>query len=246
MSSSWMRSSSLISASFATISVRRLSAYFARISSSSITMTSKRSFSSARMRAEPGDGVAERRRTRSASFSLLEPRQAREAHLEDGLGLPLGEEYGVALLRLVDLRLRPPGARARTPRAPRAAAASARSCASSVSRAARMVRTTRSTSVIATPSPSMISRCASACRSSKRDRRVTTSRRCSTNAASVSLQVRGSAGRPWSIARLMTPNVDLQIGHPVELVDDHLRHHVLLQLDDEADAVAVPLVARPR
>jgi hypothetical protein len=35
----------------------------------------------------------------------------------------------------------------------------------------------------------------------------------------------------------------LQIRLPVELVDDDLRDHVLLQLDDEADAVAVALVA---
>ncbi len=35
----------------------------------------------------------------------------------------------------------------------------------------------------------------------------------------------------------------LQIGLPVELVDDDLGDDVLLQLDDEADAVAVALVA---
>ena len=45
------------------------------------------------------------------------------------------------------------------------------------------------------------------------------------------------------MARLMTPKRRLQIGLPVELVDDHLGDDVPLQLDDEAHAVAVALVA---
>ena len=35
----------------------------------------------------------------------------------------------------------------------------------------------------------------------------------------------------------------LQIGLPVQMVDDHLRDDVLLQLDDEADPIAIALVA---
>ena len=41
----------------------------------------------------------------------------------------------------------------------------------------------------------------------------------------------------------MTPKRRLEVGLPVELVDDDLRDHVLLQLDDEAHAVAIALVA---
>ena len=42
---------------------------------------------------------------------LLEPREAREAHLEDGFRLALGEKVLRALLRIFDLALGPPRAR---------------------------------------------------------------------------------------------------------------------------------------
>src|SRR5262249_43397513 len=58
--------------------------------------------------------------------------------------------------------------------------------------------------------------------------------------------------RLLQIERLRAPGDDgevdhaerrLQIRHSIELVDDDLRKDVLLQLDDEADAVAIGLVA---
>ena len=99
---------------------------------------------------------------------LLEAREAREAHLEDGLGLALGEEIVAAL---ADSAISASGRPARRTNAssPESGSFISAILASSGSAAARMVRTTRSTSVTATPSPSTISRCASACRSSKRD-----------------------------------------------------------------------------
>ena len=71
---------------------------------------------------------------------------------------------------------------------------------------------------------------------------MTTSRRCSTKCASVSLRS-STAGRPLTIDEVDDAERRLQIGQPIELVEDDLREDVLLQLDDEAHAVAIALVA---
>ena len=174
-------------------------------------MTSSRSFGLAR--------IARRRAIASqsspyslASFSVLEAREAREAHLEDGLGLPLGERVRVLLLRLVDLGLRPPraGDERLEPRERQRHEGDARLVAGR--RDSRMVLIDEVDVGDATPRPSMISRCASACRSSKRVRRVTTSRRCAMKASSVSFRLR-TAGRPLRDGEVDDAERRLQIGH---------------------------------
>ena len=153
----------------------------------------------------------------------LEAGELGEAHLEDGLGLTLGEE--VVALRLRPRRSPLSGRPARRTNASRPLSGSAMSAiarASSVSRDARIVLMTRSTSVIAMPRPSTISRWASAWRSSKRVRRVTTSRRCSTKTASVCLRS-STCGRPRDDREVDDAERRLQIRQPIELVDDDLR-----------------------
>ncbi len=173
----------------------------------------------------------------------LEAGQSRQAHLEDGLGLPLGEE--VRRRSAGRARSRPPGGPARRTNSSRPRSGSFISVDLRDRRGratARMVWMTRSTSVIAMPSPSTISRCASACRSSKRQRRVTTSRAVLDEDASVSLRS-STSGRPLTIDEVDDAEGRLHVGQPIELVEDDLREHVLLQLDDEAHAVAIALVA---
>ena len=55
------------------------------------------------------------------------------------------------------------------------------------------------------------------------------------------LDVRGPQGAPRD-GEVDDAERRLEVGLPVEVVDDHLRDDVLFQFDDEADAVAVALV----
>ena len=77
--------------------MRRLSPYFALISSSSLDDDVHQELSVGEDVPEARDLVAELAVLRG-ELLLLEAGEAREAHLEDGLGLPLGEE--VVALRL--------------------------------------------------------------------------------------------------------------------------------------------------
>ena len=51
-------------------------------------------------------------------------------------------------------------------------------------------------------------------------------------------------GRPPTMASMMMPKLDLQLRVLVEVVEDDLRHLAALQLDDDAHAVAIGLVAQ--
>ena len=52
------------------------------------------------------------------------------------------------------------------------------------------------------------------------------------------------SGRPPFSASMLAPKVGLQRREAVELVQHHVGHGVALQLDDDAHAVAVGLVAQ--
>ena len=109
MSSSWMRSSSWISASFSTISVRRLSAYL-RLDLFELHHDDVvEELRAGQDGAEARDRIAELRVV-LRELLVLQARQPRQAHLEDGLGLTLGERVGVLSLGLLDLVLRAPRA----------------------------------------------------------------------------------------------------------------------------------------
>ncbi len=80
-------------------------------------------------------------------------------------------------------------------------------------------------------------------RSSKRVRRVTTSRRCSMKCSSAALRSR-IFGLPADDREDVHAERALQRGQLVELVEHDLRERVALELDDDAHAVAIGLVAQ--
>ena len=84
---------------------------------------------------------------------------------------------------------------------------------------------------------------ASAFRSSNSVRRRTTSRRNSMKCSRMSMIGR-TRGRPATIASMMMPKRRLQLGVLVEIVEDDLRNLAAAQLDHDAHAVAVGLVAK--
>ena len=73
-------------------------------------------------------------------------------------------------------------------------------------------------------------------------RRPTTSSRNSVKARIMSLRL-SCSGLPPISATMLAPKVDLQRREAVELVQHHVGHGVALQLDDDAHALAVGLVA---
>ena len=215
-----------ISASVATISVRRGSPYLLLISSSSFDDDVHQELHVAEDGAEARDLVAELA-VLLGELLALEPGEPREAHLEDGLGLPLGEEIVACAWRPRRSRPRAGPRGARTPRGPCSGSFISSPRASSGSAAARMVLITRSTSVMAMPEAfddlalglglgELVARCG-----------VTTSRRCSMKTLSVSLRSR-TAGRPFDDGQVDDAERRLQVRQPVELVQDHLREDVLL------------------
>ena len=242
--SSWaMRSSSWISASLSTISVRRLSAYlvplnlFRQLHDDDVVEELRAGEDGAVAR----DGVRQLA-VLLGQLLLLEAREARQAHLEDGLGLALGQTVRRALLGLVDLALRPsrppdevlqPLQGQRHQGAPRHVGIGA--LADGLHHEIH-VRHRDPEALDDLPLVLGLAQLGKA--GSPRDhvapvgderlqhRLDVQDRRATLHDG----EVDDAEGR-------------LQIGLPVEVVDDHLGDDVLLQLDDQAHAVAVALVA---
>ena len=172
----------------------------------------------------------------------LEAGQPAEPHVEDGLRLTRGEGDELPRVRGVDLLLGAAGALEEAAEPGQSARRSAAPSRSSVSFDDRMISMTRSMLMTARPRPSTISRRARASRRSNSVRRVTTSRRCSTNTWSARAQ-RQQHRAAVDDREHVDRERRLQRGVLEEVVEDDLVVGVALELEHDAHAGAVGLVA---
>ena len=168
--------------------------------------------------------------------------QALQAQVEDGARLLVGQPVGAVGDRpggadRRSARSAPRRRRAGQSRAIKASRASLASCE------ARISRMTSSILATAMARPTRIWARSRALLSRKLVRREMTSSRKATKACSMSFRFI-SSGRPPLSATMLTPKVVCSGGEAVELVEHDVGHRVALQLDHDAIAVAVGLVAQ--
>ncbi len=172
---------------------------------------------------------------------VLEAREPRQAHLEDGLRLALGQGVRVLLLRLVDLVLRPPGPEDEGLEAAEGQGHEGDARRFGVGRFADGLHDEVDVGdgdseslhdlALGLGLPELVARAARDDVAPVGDEGLE---------RLLEVQDLGAAVRDGEVDDAVAR---LQIGLPIELVDDDLGDDVLLQLDDEADAVAIALVA---